>query len=99
MKWNIVLEKITEIIGWLQIVISPTLVGVAIGLTIYFTNPTTTRLITGCCVAIAGLIIGISYANHIFKTRGTVNFISRVSASPELDHLDDEENDEFRASQ
>jgi Cu/Ag efflux pump CusA len=99
MKWNIVFEKITELIGWLQIVISPTLFCVLIGLWVYFTNPTTTRLIVGCCIAAAGLVIGIIYANHILKTRGTVNFISRVSASPELDNLDDEEKNGPRASQ
>jgi phage shock protein PspC (stress-responsive transcriptional regulator) len=91
MKWNVVLEKITEIISWIQIAISPTLAGIAIGLAVYFTNPTTIRLIIGCCIGLAGLVIGITYANHIFKTRGTMNFVSRISSSPELDHLDEED--------
>ena len=80
-----VLEKITEIIGWLQIVASPTLLCCGIGAVIYFPNPSVQNLIIAVCICLLGLVGGILYANKIWKTKGTVWFMSRVSASPELD--------------
>jgi len=78
-------EKLTEIIGWIQIMLSPTLFCVLIGAFIYFSNPTTTRLVIALVIALFGLIVGILYATHIWKTKGTIWFVSRVSATPELD--------------
>ena len=90
MKWNEILDLVTEVFAWIQIVISPTLVGVAIGCYVYFTDPNVEKLLIGSLIALAFLVIGILYASHIYKTRGTANFISRVSASPELDNLAEE---------
>jgi hypothetical protein len=36
------------------------------------------------------LIAGIILASKIWKKRGTVDFISNISATPELDNLDQE---------
>lgn len=80
-----IFEKITEIIGWFQIVISPTLLCSGIGALIYFSNPNSTNLIIAVCIGLLGLVCGIVYANRIWKTKGTVWFMSRVSATPELD--------------
>ena len=81
-----VFEWITEAIGWLQIVASPLLIGLVIGATIYFPTPTTIRLIIGIVFALVGLILGILWANKIWKTKeGTMWFLSRVMATPELD--------------
>ena len=74
-----------EIIGWLQIMLSPTLVCLIVGALIYFNNPTTNRLIIAVIISIIGLVIGIIYATRIWKTKGTMWFISRVSATQELD--------------
>ena len=82
------LDKISEILGWLQIVISPFLFGIAIGAFIYFQNQSLTTLIIGISISLVGLIVGILYANKIYKTKGTLWFVSRVSASPELDNLE-----------
>lgn len=81
-----VFEKITGVIGWLQIVASPTLLCCVIGAVIYFPNPSSTKLIIAVCIVLFGLVGGILYANKIWKTKGTVWFISRVSATPELDN-------------
>ena len=83
-------ETFTEIIGWLQIVASPLFVGVIIGGLIYLSNPTNLRLLIGISIAIIGLLVGIIWATRIWKKSGTVNFVSRISASPELDNLDQE---------
>ncbi|WP_264520642.1 hypothetical protein [Flavobacterium sp. N1994] len=85
MKLSKVFEFIAEIIVWFQIVMSPTLICFAIGSIIYFMNPGETNLIIAIGLIFIGLVGGILYANKIWRTKGTVSFISRVSASPELD--------------
>lgn len=85
-----VFEFITEVIGWLQIVASPLLIGLAVGAIIYFTDPTTTRLVIGIAIAAVGLIIGIIWATRQWKGKGTIWFMSRIMATPELDKPDGE---------
>ena len=84
-----ILEWLTSSIAWLQIVCSPLFFGVVPGLIVYGFYPTTTGLFLGIAIAVAGLTAGIIFATRIWKKRGTVDFISRVSASPELDNLED----------
>ena len=83
-------DYIFEIIGWLQIVASLLLLGLAIGAVIYFTNPGTLRLIIGISVATLGLITGIKVATSAWKKKGTMHLVSRFMATPELDNLDEE---------
>ena len=83
-----IFEFFTESLGWLQIVFSPLLLSAFLGFIIYASNPSMFRLILSIVITLIGLIIGIIWATHIWKTRGTVDFVSRISASPELDNLD-----------
>ena len=85
-----VFELITESIGWLQIVASPLLIGLIVGSIIYFPNPTTTRLVLGIIVATLGLVIGVIWATKQWKGKGTIWFMSRIMATPELDNPDEE---------
>ncbi len=87
-----IFEIITEIVGWLQIVLSPTLLGIAFGFGIYYNFPNQIGMISGVLIAIIGLIIGIIWATKKFKTTGTIHFLSRISATPELDNIEKEEN-------
>lgn len=80
----------TEVVGWLQIVVSPLLAGLVLGAIIYFSNPTTMSLVIAICVVLISLIVGIVFATRIWKKQGTMHFVSRVMASPELDNLDEE---------
>lgn len=80
-------ECITEIIGWLQIVASPLLIGLGIGAYIYFSEPTLLRLIIAIIISTTGLVVGIIWANKVWKTKGTVWFMSQISATPDLDNL------------
>jgi F0F1-type ATP synthase assembly protein I len=80
-----VLESITEIFGWIQIVFSPTIIGVGLGFIIYSHFQNTTGLIFGIIISLIGFIIGIVLANKKYKTTGTVRFLSRISATPEID--------------
>lgn len=89
-----IFEKITELIGWLQIVISPTLLGIGIGCIVYFNFQNSTGLIFGIVISIIGLICGIVLATNKLRTTGTMQFLSRVSATPELDKIDKTESGE-----
>lgn len=80
----------TEIMGWLQIAASPLLIGALIGGAVYLSNPTPGRLAIGILIALAGLIIGIAWATYVWKKKGTINFVSRIDASPEPDEEEKE---------
>ena len=84
-----ILEKITELIGWFQIVISPTLLGLGIGCIVYFNFQNLAGLILGIIISIIGLICGIALATKKLKTTETIHFLSRVSATPELDNINE----------
>ncbi len=86
-------EIIMDIIGWLQIVASPFLIGLGIGVLIYFSNQNNTNLIIAIGLAILGLIIGIIWATKIWKTKGSMWFVSQVSATPDLDNLNTIDNE------
>ncbi len=83
-------DYFTEIVGWLQIVASPLLLGLVIGACIYFSNETSLRLVIAIMIALTGLIIGIVFATRVWKKQGTMHFVSRVMASPELDNLEED---------
>lgn len=82
----------TEIIGWIQIVASPLLIGAMIGAIIYFPDETHTNFIIACSIVFLGLIIGIIWATKIWKTKGTIAFLSNISASPNIEHLDEKKS-------
>lgn len=84
------LELIAESAGWIQIVASPLLIGLVIGAIIYFSDRTALRLVIGITVAAAGLIIGIIWATKQWRGKGTIWFMSRIAATPDLDHTEDE---------
>jgi len=86
-----IFETITEVVGWIQIVLSPTLLGIAFGFGIYYNFPNLTGIIIGILIFVIGLIIGIVLATKKFKTTGTIHFLSRISATPELDNLEKSE--------
>jgi len=82
-------EYFAEIIGWLQIVASPLLAASIIGAIIYFSNPNTTRLIVAIAIVTIGLIIGIIWATRVWRKKGTIHFMSRIMATPELDNKEE----------
>ena len=79
-----------EILGAIQIVASPLLAAAIIGFLVYVSNPNSLRLIIGIVITVIGLVIGILLAIKAWRGKGTMHFVSRVNASPELDHLDEE---------
>jgi uncharacterized protein YneF (UPF0154 family) len=86
--------RIIETLGWLQILASSLLIGLGAGIFVYLQNPTNTGLTIGILIASAGLIIGILLATKYWKTKeGTMGFLSRVMATPELDKKENESDD------
>lgn len=83
-----ILELLLEILGWLRIVLSPTLISTVIGGVLYLYFKNTAGVYLGVGVAILGLIIGVVWASRTWKKEGTVNFLSKVNASPELNKDD-----------
>ena len=81
-------EQLLELFGWIQIVASPLLLGIIIGFVVFLGNPFGFGLIIGTAVAFLGL--GIVWATRIWQKKGTMNFMSRIMASPELDNDADE---------
>ena len=82
-------EKILKLIGFAEIIASPLIFGLLIGFIIYKKLNSFKGLIIGIAVAAISLIIGIIIALKINKKRDVVEIISRVSASPDLDNLED----------
>lgn len=81
-KW---IEWFFEAVGWLRIVLSPFLVGIGLGSIVYLSNPTQIGIAIGIAVASLGLIVGILWANKVWKSKkGTISFLSRLMATPEL---------------
>ena len=76
-----IFEIITEVVGWIQIVLSPTLLGIGFGFGIYYYFPNQ-----------IGMIFVIIWATKKFKTTGTIHFLSRISATPELDKTEKTES-------
>jgi hypothetical protein len=80
-------ELLTEIFAWVQIVVSPLLAGLVLGFIAYLFTPDTLGIILGVAFAVIGLIIGVIWATKICKNEGTVHFMSKVMATPELDKV------------
>ena len=85
-----------EIVGWLQIVSSPLIGGIIVGGLAFLLIGNTAGLVVGIAIAIAALVLGVLYANRVWKKKGTMNFMSRVNASPELDYLEQDADQDKR---
>lgn len=79
---------LTEILGAFLILGSPTLLGALIGGYFYLNNPSTQSQWLFAALTASGLFIGIWWAVREWKSRGTVWFVSRLMATPELDRKD-----------
>lgn len=84
-------EETTEIVGWLQIFLSPFIISLILATVIYVAFDSIFSIILSVLILIIGIVIGIKLANKVYKSKeGTMHFVSRVSASPELDEEEKE---------
>lgn len=86
---NKLFEIITEIVGWLQIFLSPVLIGSALGFAIYYYIPNDLGFLVAILIFVLGIIIGVFWATKLFKTSGTIHFISRIAATEVLENKPD----------
>lgn len=91
-------EQVLEVLGWLRIVLSPLLIGIIIAAFIYYSEPSTLRLVLALVVIALGLVIGIIWATRVWKKEGTMAFLSREIATPDLDHPEPEKKNDITQS-
>ena len=80
-----IVEFITEMIAWLQIVISPIIISILLAVVVYYFKQDRIGMILGILILVGGIITGIVWATRIYRKRGTVNFMAKVSSNPELE--------------
>lgn len=85
-------EYFTEVVGWLQIMVSPLLLALALGALIYYLNPGKITLVLAIGIVVLGLSIGIIWATKVWKKQGTINFMSSIMSTPELNSKDEDQN-------
>jgi hypothetical protein len=73
------LETICEIVGWCVIVISLSAFAALIAFLLYLFIKGNTGIVIACTIFVLGAITSIIYASYIWRTKGTVNFISNSS--------------------
>lgn len=78
-------EKTIEFISMVQVALFPIVVFLVIGSICYCYLDAPANLIVAILSIIVGLILGVWYAIYIHKKRGATEFLSRISATPELD--------------
>lgn len=74
-----------KVIAWFSIVISPLIFGTIIGGIIYLGMKNVAGIIIAGLVILLSLVLGIIWATRIWIKRGTIEFITRIRATPELD--------------
>ena len=80
-----------EVFGFVRIVLSPLLIGAAIGFGIYVSKPDNVGLAVAISIVVIGLVSGIIWAIKISKKNSTLDYTT-ASASPDFDKLDKEED-------
>jgi disulfide bond formation protein DsbB len=80
-----ILETILRIFAWLQIAFSPFIVGTIIGGLVYLYQPNGSTMLIGIALATVGLIVGIIWANKVWKNKGTVEQMVELLSTPELE--------------
>jgi hypothetical protein len=86
------MEFIFEVFGWIRIVLSPLILASGIGAAVYFSNPNGFTLSIAITLSVLGLIIGIIWATRTWKKHGTMQFLSRIDATPDIDEWIEKES-------
>ncbi|MBD2721746.1 hypothetical protein [Hymenobacter armeniacus] len=78
------IERLLSVLAWLQIFISPALIGIIVGAAIWLIIKGTWGIILAAVTVAAGVIAGIAFAEKARRAKGTIEFMSRLIAHPEL---------------
>jgi hypothetical protein len=79
------MEFFVELLGWVRIVLSPLLIGLILGVIVYLNVEDVLGFYIALALTTAGLITGVWWATKEWKRKGTIDFLSKVMATPELD--------------
>ncbi len=91
-------DRVIEVFAWLRIAVAPTLGGALIGVILYFAVGGQLGIVfCALCVAL-GVVLGVGFAEWARRKHGTLNFISKVNASPDLDKLSRDSNKQDESS-
>lgn len=80
-----ILEFISEAVGWLLITLSPTGIGGFLGYVCFINLVQPLGWISFIGLPAIGFVLGATIATRQWRGKGTVHFLSRISATPELD--------------
>jgi hypothetical protein len=82
---QIMIDKIVyiilEFLGWLQILLCPTLIAGVIALVVYLKWQDQTGKIAALSILVIGFMSGIILATSIWKKYGTIEWLSKISES------------------
>lgn len=76
-----IFEKTIGAIAWLQIVVSPVLIGIGIAAGLYALFPHPITAFISIAIIIMAFVIGAVWATKVARKSGTINFIARASSS------------------
>ena len=82
------LKNLTSFFAWLQIMVSPSLVGMIVGSLAWLGLRGVPGVVIGSGCAALGVGLGIWWAEKARKGKGTVEFVSRIRRHPELHEQD-----------
>lgn len=83
-------DKIVDIVAWIKIFISPTLVGLIIGTYLWLSNENNDLMQMAALGVVAlGIAGGIIWAERVRKKQGTQEFVSTIYRTPELEKEED----------
>ena len=83
------LEKMFKAVAWLQVAVVPGVIGAGLGLLTWFGIRGTWGVLCGLMLMVVGLSIGVIWANKVSRKHGSVEFMTKVSSTPELDDFNE----------
>ncbi len=78
-------NQMLEVLSWLQIAVSPLLIGMFFGALIYYFIPNKIGMALAIIIVLLGIIIGIVWAIKTTKKVGASNMLNRLTHQPEFD--------------
>ena len=85
--------NLPEILNWIVIFISPTLIGLIVGLLVYFNLDGDFGKVVGIFIIILGIVGGVKFAECARKKEGTNNFMTRLHSTTETKNETNKLND------
>ncbi|MCC3153843.1 hypothetical protein Q3A66_13020 [Hymenobacter sp. BT770] len=79
-----IIERLLSVLGWLQIFISPAIIGAVTGAFIWLALRGSLGIVLGLSMGILGCFAGSVFAEKARRGKGTIEFMSRTIAHPEL---------------